>query len=689
MKKFNKRKSVIFGIIAFSISIPIFVIIGKTSSIFSIDTNQTLYSSSAPSTIVKNRFNENDFKSPVANADLKDEKIDNNKSKADIIIDEKEEENQNKTSDEKNEQSQNSSSQQINSNSNSQSQELSADLKVLVQLALRNYSNAVSNQIKEVTQKIAQFEQEIKDINEQFSDENFKKQKIWNEVDWYNLKRQKLNTFIGANAPEYQKKRYEAELEVLKKLKKTSLTNEEIKLLKQGMIPSETSPYVWGYLDESKNPVLNSMKEKNKKRFFNTPGWATRSPNGISNGEYEGWTKNDVSSQFSDIFKEAGLGESNNSIQVFEYTPNDKNELKDSKTPSKVISLNADDDKAFQKFSEILKKAVAKDAKIEGVVLKNVGSTHSLQNISSILSILPSSIKKLTLFLDNFNATTGLRGLENHKLQELELYSNINTLNGSWAINPNALKNVDYISFDYNNAATFDTNSGEKIPGSIIFNTLRWDKGDDINKVNEGLSIVFDSKINQRIFQGSFGGKGGYPVNLDFSSTDIKSLKGIDFNKLDQAFDSQIKNWKEDPFAKENYKGFKKIKFKSLSFSSNKNSTGTSTKSYVASIDDFENAQFTDRLTLDEPNGARIFIKDNNTELSLIPFYLTGSTLKGDSLEQIVTFVNAANNPNRTFDNIYVESEEIKNKLSEKIKDISIQVKKVSDQSSNSNVLVA
>ncbi|WP_341433856.1 IgG-blocking virulence protein, partial [Mesomycoplasma ovipneumoniae] len=83
---------------------------------------------------------------------------------------------------------------------------------------------------------------------------------------------------------------------------------------------------------------------------------------------------------------------------------------------------------------------------------------------------------------------------------------------------PNALKNIDYISFDYNNAATFHKNHpSEKIPGSIVFSTLAWDAQDTIQTVNEGLSIVFDSKVYQRIFQGSHGGKGGRPVNLDFS----------------------------------------------------------------------------------------------------------------------------------------------------------------------------
>ncbi|MBG0730739.1 putative immunoglobulin-blocking virulence protein [Mycoplasma sp. 'Moose RK'] len=438
-------------------------------------------------------------------------------------------------------------------------------------------------------------------------------------------------------------------LEDLKRTKK-SLTEDEIKRLQQGMMPSIESPYVWGYENDADNPTLNRLKSANKRRLLNIPSWYSRSPGTISDLTYEGWDRNNVSSEFNGIDDSIGK-----SVTIYNYTPNDKNEERDRK-PLKVIVLDANDNNAFAKFQEILKKVIEKDGKIEAVVLKNVGDKNTTQNVSKILQSIPPSIKKLTLFLDNYNATANLRPLEKLKLDELELYSNINTLSENWAINPNALKNIDYISFDYNNAATFHRNNAdEKIPGSIIFNTLSWDKDDGIQQVEEGLSIVFDSKINQRIFQGSSGGKGGWPINLDFSrSLKIKSLKGINFEKHDQTFNNHLKNWKDDPYANENYRGFRKLKFKKLTFGLD------ASNNFVANWDDFNGAQLRSRLTFDEPGGAQIEFRDQSGNVSSKPasIYLSG-TPKGDAIDEIRAFIQAANSRYRFVGNVYVEDQSI------------------------------
>lgn len=73
-----------------------------------------------------------------------------------------------------------------------------------------------------------------------------------------------------------------------------------------------------------------------------------------------------------------------------------------------------------------MNEAIQQDNKIQSVVLRNVGSLNSLQNINPILKAIPSSVVKLGLFLNNPAATRGLRGLENVKLKELELYSDAN-----------------------------------------------------------------------------------------------------------------------------------------------------------------------------------------------------------------------------------------------------------------------
>lgn len=537
--------------------------------------------------------------------------------------------------------------------------------------ALGRLTQAINKSITEAKQKIASFRQEITEINriydKHFDDPFYNPNRV-SKLDWENFRIQKLRTFIGSNAPEYQLERTLSDLKLLEDLKKTkkSFTEQEIKMLLQGMMPSLDSPYVWGYEKESDNPTLNRLKAANKRRVLNIPSWYSRSPAGIADLSYEGWNRNDVSQEFKEI--DGSIGDS---IKIYNYTPNAKNEDFANKKPLKVIVLDANDNQAFAKFSEILQKTTEKDQKIQAVVLKNVGDKNTNQNVSKILGAIPPSIKKLTLFLDNYNATAHLRPLENLRLDELELYSNINSLSDSWAINPNALKNIDYISFDYNNPATFHKNyPGEKIPGSIVFNTLSWDEKDTIETVNQGFSIVFDSKINQRIFQGSSGGKGGWPVNLDFSrAKNIKSLKGINFEKHDQTFNNHLKNWKDDPYAQENYRGFRTLKFKKLIFGLDSNNN------FIANWDDFNGGQLNSRLTFNEPGGAQIEFRNESGAPSANPIsiYLAG-TPKGDAISEISAFIRAANSRSRLVSRIFVENQAVLNQIGNNIGSVQVLI---------------
>lgn len=674
LSKLSKRKKIIIAISSVALIIPVFTIIGKTTSIFEIDSSQTLYSSVAPSSIVKKGFNNKDFNSPVTNSDLKNQEniVENSSPKSDIVI-ENEEQNQKKDTQD------NSSTTQIYSES----------LQKAIEKALKTIHGAIQHQIGVITDRIAKYTAQIDEINRYF-DENFNNPfynpSKWNKVDWENLRIMKLRTNLeGSNDPEGKRKQDIAYLEYLKRqlTEKKQLTAEEIKSLKQGLTPTKEDPNVWGYEDESKNPTLNRLKSENKKRLLNIPSWYSRVPSDINALSYNGWDRSDISSNFSDQISGKGFS---NSIHIYSYKPNQTNEEFGSRKEFKVIVLDADDNKAFEQFNEILNEVTKKDKEIKGVVLKNVGSRNSSQNVNKILEKLPDSVEKLTLFLEDYNGTNNLRGLENKKLRELELYSNKNTINENWKINPNSLKNVDFISFDYNNQASFnDPNS--KIAGSIIFNTLRWDKDDDINKVNEGLKIVFESKINQRVFQGSMGGKGGYPINLDFSSTDkIKTLKGIKFDELDKAFDEKIKKWEYDPFALDNYLGFKKIKFKNITF---KGEMVGGQKAFKAQLSDFDKSYFSERLTFGEPSmppGPNIYIKNNGEDYNEIPMYLTGNGYTDDAKAQILAFLNATNRGgNRRINKIYVESQEIKNKLGGSIKDVLVEVKNANTNSSSSN----
>ncbi|MDW2829471.1 putative immunoglobulin-blocking virulence protein [Mesomycoplasma ovipneumoniae] len=440
-------------------------------------------------------------------------------------------------------------------------------------------------------------------------------------------------------------------------------TEQELQMIKDGYTPDPTTD---GW-EPKVNIVVNGIRADNKRRLNAVDSkWTRYDATQIGSLKYEGWNNTDVSSEISSLTN--GKGFSNGSISLIKYTRapgNTAGNLSEFKT----LVLNADDDVAFKAFAEIMKNATNKDNSIKAIVLKNVGAIHKTQNIKEILELLPPQMQKVSLFLDDHQAVNGLRGLEKFtKLSELELYTNSRTNESNWAINPNALKNVDFISFDYINKGDIKlVQPGEKIPGSIIFDTLRWDEDDDTTKVNEGLEIAFSSKINQRVFQGTFGGRGGYPLHLDFSSSKkIKTLKGIDFAKTERLFNEKLQSWEVEAESQKN-PGHVNLLFQYLYFGASKVSDSSSTGTnyvYKVQTSDFENSQFTSRLVNGPIQQPGIYIKDENGKtLSNIPLYITGSSFSGDALSQLSKFVDVAKK-SATFNKIYVEDSSLQSQLS-------------------------
>ncbi|UVO16037.1 putative immunoglobulin-blocking virulence protein [Mesomycoplasma ovipneumoniae] len=450
-------------------------------------------------------------------------------------------------------------------------------------------------------------------------------------------------------------------------------TEQELQLIKDGYTPD---PSTDGW-EPKVNIVVNGIRANNKKRLNAVDSkWTRYDGTKIGSLKYEGWNDTDVSSEISSLANDKGI--SNGSISLIKYTRAPGNTA-GSLSEFKTLVLNADDDKAFQAFAEIMKNAANKDNSIKAIVLKNVGAKHKTQNIKGILDLLPPQMQKVSLFLDDHQAINGLRGLEKFsKLSELELYSNSRTNESNWAINPNALKNVDFISFDYINKGDIQLQPGEKVAGSIIFDTLRWDEGDDTNKVNEGLEIAFSSKINQRVFQGTFGGRGGYPLHLDFSSSKkIKTLKGIDFAKTERLFNEKLQSWEVEAESQKN-PGHVNLLFQYLYFGASKISDSGSAGSnylYKVNTNDFENSQFTSRLVNGPIQQPGIYIKDENGKtLSNIPLYITGSSFSGDAFSQLSKFVDVAKK-SATFNKIYVENASLQGQLSSL--GLPVEVKKI------------
>ncbi|WNM13167.1 putative immunoglobulin-blocking virulence protein [Mesomycoplasma ovipneumoniae] len=445
----------------------------------------------------------------------------------------------------------------------------------------------------------------------------------------------------------------------------------EYKFIARGMTVDVNDHHGWVFVNPDDNPVTGKnglYRQRNQNRLLSNEGWVQRNPQGIANQNYEGWDKADISSNSEwkkEIDKVTGSG--SGSIKVYQYTQNAQNKHKAFKPQIIAVSIDANDKNAFEKFQEFLKSNVGN--KIDAVVLKNVGTTNKDQNIDKILAALPNNVQKLTLFLDDQKAINGLHALRGKKLKELELYSNQKAIDDNWAINPNAVANVDFISFDYNNAADFHKNTpDEQIPGSILFDTLRWDKGDDAAKITEGLKLAFGSKIYQRPFQGRHGGKGGYPPKLDFSETGIKTIKNLKFDEIDKIFNENIKNWKEDKYANQDYEGFKKLRFTDIYFGadSNSGSNTTSAPSFSANVSDFDGSKYTDKLSgiserYDSPSGRIYFRNETGQNQQNVTFNISGTPTE-DAKEQLKAFVEAVNNA-YPFSKIVVDSEEIKQEL--------------------------
>ncbi|MBG0730924.1 putative immunoglobulin-blocking virulence protein [Mycoplasma sp. 'Moose RK'] len=462
------------------------------------------------------------------------------------------------------------------------------------------------------------------------------------------------------------REREDAYLKVIEQKRKLNqpFTADELQMIKDGYTPD---PATDGW-EPKVNVVVNNIKKNNARRLNAVDSkWTRYDGTAINSLKYDGWDDSDASSEISEFIKDKGF--SSNSIVLKRYTRKPGNTA-GKYSEFKTLILNADDDKAFEAFAEIMKKAAEKDQKIMSIVLKNVGAIHKTQNIKKILELLPKQMQKVSLFLDDHQAINGLRGLEKFsKLTELELYSNSETNESNWAINPNALKNVDFISFDYINKGDIKMrNPGEKIAGSIIFDTLRWDEGDTTNEVNEGLKIAFGSKIDQRVFQGTHGGRGGYPINLDFSSSKkIKTLKGINFGEIETLFNQKLQSWEVEAESRKN-PAHVTLKFQYLYFGASKvkNSSNSNNEQWVykVSADDFQNSQFTDRLVSPPPLSPGIYVKDDKGKnLTNIPLYITGTSFSGDALSQLQKFVSVGKS-SATFGKIYVEKEELKSKLS-------------------------
>ncbi|UVO15275.1 putative immunoglobulin-blocking virulence protein [Mesomycoplasma ovipneumoniae] len=494
--------------------------------------------------------------------------------------------------------------------------------------------------------------------------------KSWNEsYTWqinnkkYELERQKYDLKYHSE----RKARFEA----------GRLNQEEISLLEKGYTPDRDTD---GW-EPRNNIVKKAIKADNAKGIapYDSP-WPNQDSTVLSSLSRPGWSgglnvpsSHVKDTNFTSALSTAGIPEGSRSIRLIQYKKNDGNNAGNNDIRQfKSLYLDSSDSNALSKFETILQSLAKTQTDLKEVVLQNVKGEYT-KTIEQIISKLPSSITSLRLFVEDNKGLEALSKLENHKLTELSLYSNAQKETGTWAINPNGLKNVDFIKWDFVDKANINLyNPGAKLPGSIRFDTLSWTKDvGSLDKINEGLKIAFGSKINQRVFQGVFGGRGGYPPNLDFSKTEIKTFSGIKFDEANKDFNDQISTWETDTGIKETANFF--LRFSDISFGIDSNSGSSSgQKTYTVKLEEFD-GQFKKRLNFGPYEFSNIYIKDKDGKQVQGATLVLNGTFSSNAKTDLEYFLKAAKRTN-AFSKIQVDSS-LASQLGSSIEGLTVETK--------------
>ncbi|MDJ1647141.1 putative immunoglobulin-blocking virulence protein [Mycoplasma phocimorsus] len=334
------------------------------------------------------------------------------------------------------------------------------------------------------------------------------------------------------------------------------------KYLEEGFYIEEDNSNVYinenGILDSySFTPTYNTvtsrlLKDNEERRAFGFQEYWPVAPGAILDNKIPGWTKSgDLSS--TDEFKDFGIS-SAEGVTIYKQTK-DANNKADNKSinganEGLVLDIDAQNTAGFSKTKDIIKKLEKAGKKITQYRITNVGLLNEDSNFEDILKALPKEFPQLTLILEGPN-TKFLRHLEEKKIDQLDLFTtkNVASVNGkTWSINPWSLKGVAWVNTnDYN--ASFDYNKYATIASRIVFDSLSFDQEDitkegdklDLTRINKGLRMAYYVRNNEGIFQGGFGsglnpdhneGNNSYPIELDLSRTELKSLRGLVFHDI-------------------------------------------------------------------------------------------------------------------------------------------------------------
>lgn len=427
----------------------------------------------------------------------------------------------------------------------------------------------------------------------------------------------------------------------------TKLSNGANKFLKEGLTPDQDNAYINenGEIDshayspaEGYNGVTSRMQNDNEnRRVFGYKDWRGRSAWETQNGEYPGWNKTNVTNEF----KKYGLSDGDG-ITVNKLTR--KNPEEGKLNEGYIVDIDASNDQGYQKAKKLIEELKKQNVNVTGYRIRNMGKFDSNQRFEEILKSLPDTLPLLELFFAaNAANTSSLIALKNKKIKELGLYTLGNSLLDEWSINPNALRNVEWInSNDYNVSSNYKP--GTDIATRITFDTLAFDDedydetGNDLDeklkRINDGLRMVYWVRNNEPIFQGGFGpglnpdhkeSGNSYPQGLDLSRVKkIRSLRGLYFH---------------DRFKSSNSKPRKLRRLKLYSSGS----------AFDISSDELNEAGFNKHLVLNEPTPPRTKILFSNGNLTTKVKINGKKLLNSDGLANLnILFKYAESLRNRT-----------------------------------------
>ncbi|WP_208894850.1 putative immunoglobulin-blocking virulence protein [Ureaplasma diversum] len=341
-------------------------------------------------------------------------------------------------------------------------------------------------------------------------------------------------------------------LQYLDMSKFTELTAEAEKNIKEGFIIDPRNLYVDenGRLSSNTysplpghNKVTSRLERDNEQyRTFGHKTPFNRPPSSVGTGDYYGWKKSYVTTQYSKYGADERHG-----VSFLKYEREQKSDKY--RNEGIVLEINFANKEGYQKSVKLLQELKRDKVEITGYRFKNMGSSDSNQRFKQILSELPDKIQMLELFFETTN-TSALLALENKKISELSLYTSINPLLEDWSFNPYAVRNTTWINTnDYNVSKDFAT--GVKKYSRIVFDSIAFDQSDilkdrtewedKMERINWGLQMVYTVRNNEPFFQGAMGQgnrpdhneKGNsYPIGLDLSRTKLTSLRGLLFEDV-------------------------------------------------------------------------------------------------------------------------------------------------------------